>query len=69
MSSTEKPGGVLAWLHIGDLHLTEAGLENHRNLGRIVALANGLPPGSLDFALLPGDNADETARRSSSARP
>ena len=50
---------VLAWLHIGDLHLTEAGLENHRDLGRIVALANALPPGSLDFALLPGDNADD----------
>lgn len=60
MSSPATPGGrVLAWLHIGDLHLTEAGLENHRDLGRIVALANALPPGSLDFALLPGDNADD----------
>lgn len=52
-------GRVLAWLHIGDLHLAEAGAENHRGLGRIVALANALPPGSLDFALLPGDNADD----------
>ncbi len=50
---------VLAWLHIGDLHITEAGAENHRDLGRIVALANALPPGSLDFAVLPGDNADD----------
>jgi len=52
-------GRVLSWLHIGDLHLTAAGEENHRDLGRIVALANALPPGSLDFAILPGDNADD----------
>ena len=54
-SRGESVGRVLAWLHIGGLHLAEAGLENHRDLGRIVALANALPPGSLDFALLPGD--------------
>ena len=65
MSSNEAAGiaaaggRVLAWLHIGDLHLTEAGLGNHRDLRRIVALANALPPGSLDFAVLPGDNADD----------
>ncbi len=59
MPSSQKPGGALAWLHIGDLHITEAGAENHRDLGRIVALANALPPGSLDFAVLPGDNADD----------
>ena len=52
-------GGVLAWLHVGDLHLTTEGAENHRDLGRIAALANALPPGSLDFAVLPGDNADD----------
>lgn len=51
--------GVLAWLHVGDLHLTTAEAENHRDLRRIVALANGLPPDSLDFAVLPGDNADD----------
>jgi Icc protein len=50
---------VLAWLHIGDLHLTTAGTENHRDLLRIVTLANALPSGSLDFAVLPGDNADD----------
>jgi len=60
MPSTGAAGGrVLAWLHIGDLHLTKAGAENHRDLGRTVALANALPSGSLDFALLPGDNADD----------
>ena len=60
MPYTATAGGrVLAWLHIGDLHLTEKGAENHRDLGRTVALANALPPGSLGFAVLPDDNADD----------
>ena len=50
---------MLSWLHIGDLHITEAGLDNDRDLRRIVDLANAVPPGSLDFALLPGDVADD----------
>ena len=50
---------VLAWLHIGDLHLTTPDAANRRDLDRIVALANGLAPGSLDFTVLPGDNADD----------
>ena len=51
MPSPVTPGDrVLAWLHIGDLGLTKAAEENHRDLGRITALANALPPGSLDFA-------------------
>lgn len=55
----DKARAVLSWLHVGDLHMAEPGAENHRDLGRIVALANGLPPGSVDFAVLPGDNADD----------
>ena len=50
---------TLSWLHIGDLHITAAGKENHRDLQRIVALVAGLPPGGVDFVLLPGDNADD----------
>ncbi|HJS86602.1 MAG TPA: metallophosphoesterase, partial [Acetobacteraceae bacterium] len=61
MPSPEDAAGnrVLAWLHVGDLHLTTAEAENYRDLRRIVALANGLPAASLDFAVLPGDNADD----------
>lgn len=58
-SASAAGGRVLSWLHVGDLHLTEPDLQNHRDLQRIVALAGALPPGSLDFALLPGDNADD----------
>ena len=50
---------ILSWLHIGDLHITRAGEENHRDLLRIVDLTQGLAPHSLDFAVLPGDNADD----------
>lgn len=51
--------GVLSWLDIGDPHIARAGEQNHHDLRWIVALANDLPPGSLDFAFLPGDNADD----------
>jgi 3',5'-cyclic-AMP phosphodiesterase len=50
---------VLSWLHIGDLHITRATEQNYLDLKRIVDLAKGLPAGSVDFALLPGDNADD----------
>ena len=50
---------VLSWLHIGDLHITLATERNYRDLQRIVDLARGLPEGSVDFAVLPGDNADD----------
>jgi Icc protein len=50
---------VLSWLHIGDLHITDGGAQNHQDLRRIVALAERLPPDRLDFAVLPGDNADD----------
>ncbi len=49
---------VLSWLHIGDLHITQETEQNYLDLKRIVALAKGLPNSSVDFALLPGDNAD-----------
>ena len=50
---------ILSWLHIGDLHITRAGQENHRDLLRIVDLTQELALHSLDFAVLPGDNADD----------
>ena len=50
---------VLSWLHIGDLHLTRETEQNHWDLKRIVGLAKGLPAGTIDFAVLPGDNADD----------
>ncbi len=50
---------VVSWLHIGDLHITLETEQNYLDLKRIVDLAKGLPAGSVDFAVLPGDNADD----------
>jgi 3',5'-cyclic-AMP phosphodiesterase len=53
---TEKP---LRFLQIGDLHLTDAGLQNHVDLRRIIDEINGNTRGKIDFVYLPGDNADD----------
>ncbi|MFM0238899.1 metallophosphoesterase [Paraburkholderia phytofirmans] len=52
-------GEPLVWMHIGDLHLTEAELPNHLALRDIIAQANAHLAGQIDFAVLPGDNADD----------
>lgn len=49
----------LRFLHIGDLHITEAGLQNHLDLRRIVDEVNANVSGGIDFVILPGDNADD----------
>lgn len=49
----------LTFVHIGDLHLTEAGLQNHLDLRRIVDDLNRNARGRIDFVFLPGDNADD----------
>jgi 3',5'-cyclic-AMP phosphodiesterase len=57
--SDQKP---LRFLHIGDLHIAEAGLQNHLDLRRIVDELNSHAEGRIDFAFLPGDNADDGTR-------
>ncbi|KQP16494.1 metallophosphoesterase [Methylobacterium sp. Leaf93] len=47
---------ILAFAHIGDLHLTEEHLQNARDFLAIVAQLNAVE--GLDFAYLPGDNAE-----------
>jgi 3',5'-cyclic-AMP phosphodiesterase len=54
--TTEKP---LRFLQIGDLHITDSGLQNHVDLRRIVDEVNGNTKGRIDFVHLPGDNADD----------
>ncbi len=58
----------LRFLHIGDLHITEAGLQNHLDLRRIVDEVNANVSGGIDFVILPGDNvpAITTSSRSRS---
>lgn len=57
----DEPGGnaPLVWLHVGDLHVTEPELDNHRALQRIVADIDDRLADQVDFVFLPGDNADQ----------
>ncbi len=50
---------ILSWVHFGDLHITEAGEQNHRDFAALIEAANRHLAGRVDFAVLPGDNADE----------
>jgi MFS family permease len=56
VNQTEKP---LRFLQIGDLHITDSGLQNDADLRRIVDEANRNTAGKIDFVYLPGDNADD----------
>lgn len=49
----------LRFVQIGDLHLTDHGVQNHRDFIRIVHELNRYAVGSIDFVYLPGDNADD----------
>jgi 3',5'-cyclic-AMP phosphodiesterase len=60
--STEAPElsrGSLSWLHFGDLHLTRADEQNNRDFRMLVKHANANLNGKVDFAVLPGDNAED----------
>lgn len=47
---------ILAFAHIGDLHITDADADNARDFRAIVDQLNAVD--GLDFVYLPGDNAD-----------
>ena len=59
-ADTERPADsrVLAFAHIGDLHLTDARQRNFVDLLAIVAQIETQCAHALDFVVLPGDNAD-----------
>ena len=49
---------LLAFAHIGDLHLTDARQRNFTDFLAIVAQIEIQCAGGIDFVVLPGDNAD-----------
>jgi Icc protein len=51
--------GVISWIHIGDLHMTKAGEQNHLDLISIVEEINRVFADSLGFVYIPGDVADD----------
>lgn len=50
---------TLAWIHVGDLHVTAPDEQNIRDLHEIVRQANRHFTDGVDFLFLPGDNANE----------
>lgn len=59
-STTEiQNPGVVSWMHIGDLHITTADQQNYKDLQTIIQTANQYLLNGLNFAVLPGDNANE----------
>ena len=54
-----KQSKPMRFLHVGDLHITERGLQNHLDLRRIVDEVNAGIGDGVDFVILPGDNADD----------
>ena len=54
--------GVVSWVHLGDLHMTRAGEQNHLDLSEIVDEVNQAFAHSVSFVFLPGDVADDGSR-------
>ena len=54
--------GVVSWVHVGDLHMTKAGEQNHLDLAKIVDEVNQAFAETVSFVYLPGDVADDGSR-------
>jgi Icc protein len=50
--------GIVSWIHFGDLHMTTRQEQNYRDFFSLVEEVNHVMADSLNFAYLPGDNAD-----------
>lgn len=57
-SSTDE---VVSWVHIGDLHMVDTTLSNYSDLQSIVSDINNYMKDGVNFAYLPGDNANDGA--------
>jgi 3',5'-cyclic-AMP phosphodiesterase len=62
---TERPmpkitdqSSIVSWIHFGDLHMTTRQEQNYRDFLCLIEEANRVMAHSLNFAYLPGDNAD-----------
>lgn len=51
--------GVVSWVHLGDLHITTADQQNYQDFQTIIANTNQYLKNGVNFALLPGDNAND----------
>ncbi len=53
-----REANVMGWIHFGDLHLTTADQQNYLDLLQLIQEANRYLADELQFAMLPGDNAE-----------
>jgi len=51
--------GVVSWVHFGDLHITTADQQNYLDFQTIIANTNQYLLNGVNFAVLPGDNAND----------
>lgn len=51
--------GVVSWVHFGDLHITTADQNNYSDFKTIISHVNKYLKNGVNFALLPGDNAND----------
>jgi 3',5'-cyclic-AMP phosphodiesterase len=49
---------IVSWVHFGDLHMTTGQEQNYRDFVSLIEEVNRVMGDSLNFAYLPGDNAD-----------
>jgi len=69
--STQPPEHVhpvLSFVHFGDLHLTRPDEQNDLDFQALVQHANANLKGPTDFAVLPGDNAEDGTAEAVCAR-
>lgn len=50
---------IVSWVHFGDLHIAGGDEQNYRDLLELIDEVNGNAVEGMDFAILPGDNADD----------
>src|SRR5580692_11578547 len=52
---------LVSWIHFGDLHISGRNEQNYPDFLTLIDEANHDMAADIDFALLPGDNADNGA--------
>ena len=60
-TTTIQNPGVVSWVHFGDLHITTGDQQNYADFKSIIANTNQYLKNGINFALLPGDNANDDA--------
>ncbi len=57
--STGVNSHIVSWVHFGDLHITSENEQNYQDFLALIEHVNANLAGEIDFAVLPGDNADD----------